>query len=182
MIFSALGANQLYCDCNLRWLAAWVKRDFVEPGIASCIAPEPMRDKLLLSTPEAAFLCDGPAPVEVRAKCDACATSPCANGGECVSRGRPQHEFECRCAAGYHGTTCEHMIDACFGNPCRNQGTCQVLEEGRFSCECPPGFTGARCESNVDDCQENNCQNNATCVDLVQDYECSCAKGYMGKR
>jgi hypothetical protein len=55
----ALGSNQLYCDCNLRWLASWVKRDFVEPGIASCVAPENMRDKLLLTTPASAFQCDG---------------------------------------------------------------------------------------------------------------------------
>lgn len=64
------------------------------------------------------------------AKCDACAAAPCLNGAQCVSKA--ERRFECQCAAGYHGPTCEHVIDACFGNPCRNQGTCVVLEEGRF--------------------------------------------------
>ena len=26
----AMGANPLYCDCNLRWLAEWIQKDFVE--------------------------------------------------------------------------------------------------------------------------------------------------------
>ena len=32
----------------------------------------------------------------------------------------------------------------------------------------------------MDDCVGHKCANNATCVDLVQAYECSCAKGFMG--
>ncbi|XP_034244479.1 protein slit isoform X1 [Thrips palmi] len=176
----ALGSNQLYCDCNLRWLASWVKRDFVEPGIASCVSPDSMKDKLLLTTPSSAFTCDGtPPPLGVLAKCDACAASPCLHDSQCVSKA--ERRFECVCAAGYHGAKCEHVIDACFGNPCRNQGTCVVLEEGRFSCDCPAGFSGARCESNMDDCVEHKCANNATCVDLVEAYQCSCAKGFMGE-
>ncbi len=71
-----------------------------------------------------------PPPLSVLSKCDACAAAPCQNGGQCLSR--PQRQFECACAAGYHGAVCQHVIDACFGNPCRNQGTCVVLEEGRF--------------------------------------------------
>ena len=26
----AMGANPLYCDCNLKWLAQWIQKDFVE--------------------------------------------------------------------------------------------------------------------------------------------------------
>lgn len=29
---SALGANPLYCNCDLRWLSQWVKAGFKEPG------------------------------------------------------------------------------------------------------------------------------------------------------
>lgn len=59
MIFRALGANPFLCDCSLRWLADWVKRDYVEPGIARCVEPHTMRDKLLLTTPSSAFVCKG---------------------------------------------------------------------------------------------------------------------------
>ena len=56
-LFSALGSNPLYCDCNMRWLAEWVKRDYVEPGIARCAEPASMKDKLLLTAPANSFLC-----------------------------------------------------------------------------------------------------------------------------
>lgn len=31
-LFRALGANPLYCNCDLRWLSQWVKAGFKEPG------------------------------------------------------------------------------------------------------------------------------------------------------
>jgi slit 2 len=94
---------------------------------------------------------------------------------------KPEKQYECRCAPGYHGQHCEHMIDACYGNPCRNNGTCTVLEEGRFSCECLSGYKGARCEVNIDDCDDHKCQNNGTCVDGVESYTCSCLPGFTGE-
>ncbi|XP_063216192.1 protein slit isoform X2 [Bacillus rossius redtenbacheri] len=175
----ALGANPFYCDCSLQWLAEWVKRDYVEPGIARCAEPAFMRDKLLLTTPSSSFQCKGQVSNEILSKCDACFTFPCSNGGVC--RPLPQRRYQCRCAPGYHGQHCQFMIDACYGNPCRSGGTCKVLEEGRFSCHCSPGFTGDRCESNVDDCLSSRCENNATCVDLVEAYECRCQPGFTGK-
>ena len=57
--FRALGSNPFYCDCNLRWLAEWVKRDYVEPGIARCAEPILLRDKLLLTSPADHFQCKG---------------------------------------------------------------------------------------------------------------------------
>ena len=32
----------------------------------------------------------------------------------------------------------------------------------------------------TDECASNPCQNDATCIDLVADYNCSCAIGYLG--
>ncbi|KAG8235957.1 hypothetical protein J437_LFUL016428 [Ladona fulva] len=157
----------------------WVKRDYVEPGIARCLEPHSMRDKLLLTTPASAFVCKGKVGIEVLAKCDACFTFPCSNGATCHPL--PNRQYECECSPGYHGKHCQHLIDACYGNPCRNSGTCKVLEEGRFSCHCPDGFTGDRCQTNIDDCEGNKCENNATCVDLVQAYQCLCPPGYMGE-
>ena len=79
----ALGANPFYCDCRLGWLAAWLRRDYNEPGIARCTAPEEMADKLLLSTPPDQFVCIRPTPPEVLSKCDPCQAFPCKNGGFC---------------------------------------------------------------------------------------------------
>ncbi|XP_046659132.1 protein slit isoform X2 [Homalodisca vitripennis] len=175
----ALGSNPLYCDCSLRWLAEWVKRDYVEPGIARCVEPPSMKDKLLLTTPATSFQCKGRVSNEILAKCNACFTFPCSNEGVCEPL--PERQYNCRCSPGYHGNHCQYMIDACYGNPCRNSGTCKLLEEGRFSCHCAPGYTGIRCESNINDCLTHKCENNATCVDLVLAYECKCLPGYMGE-
>ncbi|XP_017781049.1 PREDICTED: protein slit [Nicrophorus vespilloides] len=175
----ALGANPLYCDCNLRWLAEWVKVDYVEPGIARCAEPVNMKDKFILSTPSSAFQCKGKISNEILAKCDTCFTFPCQNEGKCVAL--PEREYQCICAPGYHGKNCEFMIDACYGNPCRNNASCKVLEEGRFSCDCVPGYNGLRCETNIDDCENNKCQNNATCIDQVESYQCKCQAGFMGQ-
>ncbi|XP_058798231.1 protein slit isoform X2 [Phymastichus coffea] len=176
----ALGSNPLYCDCNMRWLAEWVKRDYVEPGIARCAEPASMKDKLLLTTPASSFLCKTKQqPADVLAKCNVCYTTPCQNGGLCEAL--PNKHFRCKCAPGYHGDRCQHKIDACYGNPCRNAGTCKVLEEGRFSCNCAPGYEGLRCETNIDDCVKHKCENNATCHDLVQAYRCDCLPGFTGE-
>lgn len=176
---SALGSNPLYCDCSLKWLSEWVKLDYVEPGIARCAEPERMKDKLILSTPANQFICKEKVSDEILSKCDACYTFPCKNNAECMVKS--ERQYECRCAPGYHGQHCEHMIDACYGNPCRNNGTCTVLEEGRFSCECLSGYKGARCEVNIDDCDDHKCQNNGTCVDGIESYTCSCLPGFTGE-
>lgn len=55
----ALGANPLYCDCNMQWLSDWVKSGYKEPGIARCAGPGDMVDKLLLTTPSKKFECQG---------------------------------------------------------------------------------------------------------------------------
>ncbi|XP_039440093.1 protein slit isoform X3 [Culex pipiens pallens] len=174
----ALGSNPLYCDCSLKWLSEWVKRDYVEPGIARCAEPDAMKDKLVLSTPAAQFVCKGKVSNEILSKCDACYTFPCKNNAVC--KALPERQYECQCPPGYHGAHCEFMIDACYGNPCRNNGTCTVMEEGRFSCQCMSGYSGARCEINIDDCTGHKCLNNATCVDGVNSYSCGCLPGYTG--
>lgn len=55
----AFGGNPLYCDCHLKWLSEWIKKDYVEPGIAACVGPEKMKDKLVLTTPLQYFQCMG---------------------------------------------------------------------------------------------------------------------------
>ncbi|XP_067141725.1 protein slit-like isoform X1 [Centruroides vittatus] len=174
----ALGANPLYCDCSMRWLSDWIKKDYIEPGIARCAEPHLMKDKLILTAPSNHFVCAGKPEPYILAKCDACYTFPCQNGATCISK--LLRDYTCKCEPGYHGRNCEYVIDACYGNPCENGGTCKVLETGRFSCHCPSGFEGDRCETNIDDCIANKCENNATCIDYIDRYECKCSSGYIG--
>ncbi|XP_056004929.1 slit homolog 2 protein-like isoform X2 [Ostrea edulis] len=174
----ALGGNQLYCDCNLKWLSDWIKKDYVESGIASCVGPNSMLNKLLLTTQSSLFVCNGPPDPEVMGKCNACQKDPCLNGATCKSI--DFKNFTCACPAGFHGDKCENEINACFINPCRN-GVCEVLDHGRFRCKCNSGFRGDRCEVNIDDCKGHACMNNGSCMDLVEGYTCLCAQGYTGK-
>ncbi|KAK2163803.1 hypothetical protein LSH36_74g12006 [Paralvinella palmiformis] len=175
-----LGDNPLYCDCSLKWLSDWIKMGYKEPGIAACVGPPNMHNKLLLTTPSNLFQCYEKGDINILAKCNICYTYPCQHGGTCHLLGFKK--YRCECPAGYHGDRCEEKIDACFGNPCDNNGKCQVIDTfGRFSCTCLAGFEGDRCETNIDDCQGHKCQNNATCVDEVQSYTCSCKQGFTGE-
>lgn len=65
ILFRALGANPLFCDCSLAWLSKFVKTVIVEPGIARCAEPPSMRDKLVLTTPTDSFQCKSKIPNEV---------------------------------------------------------------------------------------------------------------------
>ncbi|XP_067937916.1 slit homolog 2 protein-like isoform X2 [Watersipora subatra] len=174
-----LGENPLWCDCNLKWLADWIKEDYKENGVAKCEGPSLLERKLLLTTPSSMFQCtEGYNSSHILQKCDACRGNPCRNNGECESLGFDY--FKCNCKPGFYGLMCHQEIDACFGNPCENEGTCSATG-GRFECNCKPGFSGFMCEINDDDCDDNGCQNGATCIDLVQGYECRCPYGFTGR-
>ncbi|XP_055963938.1 slit homolog 3 protein [Sorex fumeus] len=177
----ALGTNPLHCDCSLRWLSEWVKAGFKEPGIARCSTPEPMADRLLLTTPTHRFQCKGPVDISIAAKCDACLSGPCRNNGTCTQD--PVEHFRCACPYGYKGRDCSVPINTCIQNPCQHGATCLLSDTHKegFSCSCPPGFEGQRCEINPDDCEDNDCENNATCVDGINNYVCVCPPNYTGE-
>uniref|UniRef100_A0AAR2IM47 Slit homolog 3 (Drosophila) n=1 Tax=Pygocentrus nattereri TaxID=42514 RepID=A0AAR2IM47_PYGNA len=176
----ALGANPLYCDCELRWLSQWVKAGFKEPGIARCTGPPDMADRLLLTTPLNRFQCKGPVDLNLMSKCAPCLAGPCQNNGTCVSD--VTGSYHCTCPFGYKGRNCEIAANACLSQPCSNGGTCHLTpgQEGHFSCVCLPGFEGQRCEVNPNDCEDNDCENNSTCVDGINNYTCICPPNYRG--
>ncbi|XP_040839177.1 slit homolog 3 protein isoform X1 [Ochotona curzoniae] len=184
----ALGTNPLHCDCSLRWLSEWVKAGYKEPGIARCSSPEPMADRLLLTTPTHRFqckvlwfCCPGPVDINIMAKCNACLSSPCKNNGTCSPDS--VELYRCTCPYSYKGKDCTVPINTCIQSPCLHGGTCHLSESHKdgFSCSCPMGFEGQRCEINPDDCEDNDCENNATCVDGINNYVCVCPPNYTGE-
>uniref|UniRef100_A0A4W5NH50 Slit homolog 3 (Drosophila) n=1 Tax=Hucho hucho TaxID=62062 RepID=A0A4W5NH50_9TELE len=176
----ALGANPLYCNCDLRWLSQWVKAGFKEPGIARCTGPPDMADRLLLTTPLNRFQCKGPVDLNLISKCGPCLSGPCLNNGTCASD--VSGSYHCTCPFGYKGQNCEIAINACISFPCANGGTCHLMpgQVRQFSCTCPPGYEGLQCEVNPDDCEDNDCENNSTCVDGINNYTCVCPPNYTG--
>uniref|UniRef100_A0AAY4EM14 Slit homolog 3 (Drosophila) n=1 Tax=Denticeps clupeoides TaxID=299321 RepID=A0AAY4EM14_9TELE len=174
----ALGANPLYCDCDLRWLSQWVKDGFKEPGIARCTGPPDMADRLLLTTPLNRFQCKGPVDINLMSKCAPCLTGPCQNGGSCVSDA--SGSYHCTCPFGFKGRNCEIALNACVSLPCTNGGTCHLVPGQEGHCVCPAGFEGQHCEINLDDCEDNDCEHNSTCVDGINNYTCVCATNYRG--
>uniref|UniRef100_A0A8C4UG58 Slit homolog 2 protein n=1 Tax=Falco tinnunculus TaxID=100819 RepID=A0A8C4UG58_FALTI len=177
----AIGANPLYCDCNMQWLSDWVKSEYKEPGIARCAGPGEMADKLLLTTPSKKFTCQGPVDVNILAKCNPCLSNPCKNDGTCNND--PVDFYRCTCPYGFKGQDCDIPIHACISNPCHHGGTCHLKEGEKdgFWCTCADGFEGENCEINVDDCEDNDCENNSTCVDGINNYTCLCPPEYTGE-
>lgn len=135
----------------MKWFSDWIKKEYVEPGIARCTGPKMLKNHLVLTAPSEKLLCDGMfqmvmcifvtyviwieivseiLPKSVLSKCDPCILEPCENGGRCSAL--PLRTFQCSCAPGFHGDTCRNVVDACYGDPCMNGATCKVTEKGRF--------------------------------------------------
>jgi len=51
-------------------------------------------------------------------------TGRCENGATCNNTGPDQ--YECLCAAGFEGDSCERKTNECDPNPCMNGGSCTV--------------------------------------------------------
>lgn len=78
--------------------------------------------------------CDG--------RADACASSPCANGGTCRDGA---DGFSCSCPPGYTGRNCSAPVSRCEHAPCHNGATCHDRDR-RYLCECAPGYGGPNCQ------------------------------------
>ncbi|KAL6077509.1 hypothetical protein STEG23_006707, partial [Scotinomys teguina] len=161
----AIGANPLYCDCNMQWLSDWVKSEYKEPGIARCAGPGEMADKLLLTTPSKKFTCQGPMDVAIQAKCNPCLSNPCKNDGTCNND--PVDFYRCTCPYGFK--VCADglkektvvNIDDCEDNDCENNSTC-VDGINNYTCLCPPEYTAlytTTLDSYTNDCTSLTLEN-----------------------
>lgn len=41
--------------------------------------------------------------------------------------------------------------------------------------------SGAKCEVDIDECDSAPCQNGGLCKDGMEDFQCQCRPGYLGK-
>ncbi len=110
-------------------------------------------------------------------ECLLCYQHECQNGGTCFN---PREQFECSCADGFAGPTCEVNIDECVNNSCVN-GIC-VDWINRYSCACATGWVGEFCEQDLDECAAEPCQHGGICrqTDLPGNYTCACTPEYKG--
>uniref|UniRef100_A0A8C7VA42 Notch receptor 2 n=1 Tax=Oncorhynchus mykiss TaxID=8022 RepID=A0A8C7VA42_ONCMY len=111
---------------------------------------------------------------------DACISSPCRDGAQCDTN-PINGMFNCNCAPGYIGSTCNDDINECIigPNPCEHGGSC-VNTDGSFTCNCARGYGGPRCETDINECASSPCQNDGTCLDRIGDYSCICMEGFEG--
>ena len=132
-------------------------------------------------------------------------TTPCENGATCNNTGPDQ--YECLCAAGFEGDSCERETNECDPNPCMNGGTCKVCDvamasliacvllmhlnsvtccasqgmDADHSCSCMNGFTGRDCEVTINSCLDVRCSGNGQCMESgAGSFTCVCDLGYTG--
>ncbi|XP_063406856.1 neurogenic locus notch homolog protein 3-like [Mytilus trossulus] len=105
---------------------------------------------------------------------DACVSSPCLNGGTCLTAGC---SYYCICPKGITGYKC--AVTPCTSSPCLNNGECEVKND-TYQCDCPVGFNGPECQETP--CSVEPCFYNGTCSVLGSLFSCACTEGYNGSR
>lgn len=123
-------------------------------------------------------LCDCPAPFlgpDCGQRGDPCLASPCLNGASCLARDRDPW-FECACAPGFGGPTCNLDVDECQGVVCPASMRCVDRVNG-YECRC--ASEGA-CPSAG--CGVDSCPANALCQDAERGFRCGCRRGWTGPR
>ena len=112
-----------------------------------------------------AACCSSPPPPP--ASIDNCAATPCLNNGNCFTHVLSATGYQCDCAAGWEGQTCELHTDPCDldEDDCDVHAKCAHTGPGMHSCTCQLGYEtlGApsfpRC-TETDECISSPCQNN----------------------
>ncbi|XP_028650477.2 delta and Notch-like epidermal growth factor-related receptor [Erpetoichthys calabaricus] len=77
-----------------------------------------------------------------------CSSQPCLNNGTCSysqESSSTDQTYNCTCATGFTGRSCESFIDPCMSNPCIH-GNCTSTGPDSYICDCNEGYQGERCE------------------------------------
>jgi len=115
---------------------------------------------------------------------DGCSSSPCANGGRCISDITKLDNFKCVCKGYYLDSTCTTpfpsggVVSPTCTQSCTN-GYCSSTNH----CTCNSGYygTGDNCTANTG-CSSSPCANGGLCLPSTthNTYNCFCASGYGG--
>ena len=120
---------------------------------------------------------------------NACLSSPCRNGGQCISPtsncSSTTCSASCLCPAGTSGIYCEE-IDLCSNIICLNGGICSTNRVLNISyCQCPKNTIGERCETVQVACTSSTCSKHGVCfIDSSMGNfttRCSCSEGFTGQ-
>lgn len=103
---------------------------------------------------------------------DKCASSPCQNGGNCVSEA--VDKYTCICPDGFSGPTCDQCPEICL-----NSTKCEVTQSG-YNCMCHPGYTGNTCSVEINQCESAPCGNGGSCMNRENAFLCNCLEGFTG--
>ncbi|XP_061167984.1 fibropellin-1-like isoform X2 [Saccostrea echinata] len=109
---------------------------------------------------------------------DKCYDSPCKNNGVCKKLFKGQ--YQCVCPHSWTGRNCE-VYNCQHASPCQNHGKCLSIQtKPGYRCVCHSSWYGSICKLH-DACVSDPCQNGGSCLNNLNDYTCSCAKGFMGR-
>ncbi|KAF4790617.1 hypothetical protein TURU_138741 [Turdus rufiventris] len=187
----AIGANPLYCDCNMQWLSDWVKSEYKEPGIARCAGPGEMADKLLLTTPSKKFTCQDNPEITSYSVLPIRKDPLRYYAGFSIFYLFIIHalllEIPGPCGFLIPGPVDVNILakcNPCLSNPCKNDGTCNNDPVDFYRCTCPYGFKGQDCDIPIHACISNPCHHGGTChlkEGEKDGFWCACADGFEGE-
>lgn len=165
-----LDNNPLRCDCELRWLPAFIQSS-TRVTTGSCNVPAHLNGVDLDLLTQDQLLCN--------------CTPSCVNGTCNMTVG------ECECNDGYVGDVCDTSCPiGSFGTNCAQNCTCLSERESSpcnhvdGTCNCLPGYIRSTCEQECPDgFYGQDCLDVCNCVngdcDFITGF-CNCSIGYVG--
>lgn len=164
--------NQYYRGCLRDVYIGSYRLPFISPSKLEEVNPKITNRSFIEATAPVAFYIN-----EVlhhseqqlpRLGCILCYEKDCKNAGHCTD---PTQSYDCTCAPGYDGETCDvrKLKNMHIKKNCEN-----ILPREKLI------QLFLIFQRDIDECVDNRCSHGSTCIDIVNNYTCSCAKGYDG--